>query len=69
MHVADEMDRATLPRAGQDPLDRRLEALVLVGHREADALEATGAKPTQEIEPERLGLCLADIDADHLPLR
>ena len=66
LHVSDEMDGASLPRAGEDTFDRFLEALVLIGHRETHPRQPSGAEPAQELEPERLALGLADIDADHL---
>ena len=43
-----------------------LKALVLIGHRETHPRQPSGAEPAQELEPERLALGLADIDADHL---
>ena len=46
-HVADEMDHAALPRAGQHARDRRLEALVFVGDCQADTGEpAQGRSPS-----------------------
>jgi hypothetical protein len=57
---------AALPRAGQDASDRVLEALVVVADGELDAVQAAGAQPAQKLGPERLGLDLAEVDADDL---
>ena len=37
-----------------------------VGDAQAHAVEAAGAQRAQELAPERLGLDLADVEADHL---
>src|ERR1035437_826735 len=54
LHCPDEVHGAALPRTRQDPLDRVLEALVLVGDRETDSLKAAGPERAQELNPERL---------------
>ena len=40
---------------------------MLVGDREAHAVQAALFQGAQELGPERAGLDLADIEADHLP--
>jgi hypothetical protein len=62
----DEVDRAALPRAAEHAGDRRLQALVAVGHAQADAVQAAATQIAEELAPERLGLDLADVEADHL---
>ena len=66
VHVADEVHGAALPGAAEHPGDRGLQPFVVVGDAQADAVEAAGAQRAQELEPERLGLDLADVEADHL---
>jgi hypothetical protein len=66
VHVPDEMDRAALPWAAEHAGDGVLEALVRVADAQADAVEAAAAERAQELAPERLGLDLADVEADHL---
>ena len=66
-HVASEVDGAALPRAAQHAGDRGLESLVLIGDREAHPVQAARLQRAQELDPERAGLDLADIQADHLP--
>lgn len=61
-----EVRGAALPRARQDTLDRVLEPFVVVRDRQAHALKATRSQGAQELDPERLRLDLADIEADHL---
>jgi hypothetical protein len=51
-----------LHRAG----DRALAALVVVGHDEPDALQAARLQRAQELQPEGLGLDLAEVQADDL---
>jgi hypothetical protein len=64
--VAQEMHGAALPRASKHLRDRRLEARVSVGDRELHAGQAALDQAAQEARPERLGLGLADVDADDL---
>jgi hypothetical protein len=66
MHRPDEMHGTALPRAGQDASDRGLQPLVVVGDHELHAVQAAGPERAQELRPERLGLDLAQVDADHL---
>jgi len=66
VHVSDEVDPAALPGAAEDPGDRRLQALVLVADREPHAIEPATDERSQELDPEGLGLRLADVDLDHL---
>ena len=66
-HVAQEMDGAALPRAAEHAGDRGLEPLVLVGDRQAHAIQPALLERAQELCPERARLDLADIQADHLP--
>ena len=66
MHIADEVHGAALPRAAEHPGDRVLEALVGVGDAQAHAVQAAAAQRSEELAPERLGLDLADVEADHL---
>lgn len=61
------MDGATLPGAGEDTFDRRLQAPVLVGDRKTHSREPSGHQIAQELDPEGLCLGLADVDPDHLP--
>jgi len=58
---------APLPWAREDSRDRRLEALVVVRDAEANATQTARAQATQELDPEGLGLDLAQVDPDHLP--
>jgi hypothetical protein len=66
VHVADGVDRAALPRAGQDAGDRGLQSLVRVGDDELDTVQATPLERQQELAPERARLDLADIQVEHL---
>lgn len=63
---SDEVDRAALPGTVEDPRNRRLQALVVIGDRELDPGQPAGPQLAQELDPEALGLVLADIDPDHL---
>ncbi len=67
VHIPDEMHGAALPRARQDTLDRVLQSFVMVGDRQAHPVKAACPQGADELDPERLGLDLADIKADHLP--
>jgi hypothetical protein len=53
-------------KTSRSAADRLLEALVGVGDAQADAVEAAALERAEELAPERLGLDLADIEADHL---
>ena len=66
-HVAQEVDGAALPRAAQHAGDRGFEPLVLIGDRQAHAVQPALLERAQELDPERAGLDLADVQADHLP--
>ena len=66
VHVADEVRRAALPGAGKHPLDRVPQAFVLVRDGQAHAPKPAGPQRAQELDPEGLGLDLAEIQADHL---
>jgi hypothetical protein len=59
--------RAALPRAAQDARDRGLESFVVIGDHQLHAAEAALLEAAEELGPERAGLDLADIQADHLP--
>ena len=49
----------------EDLPDRRAQALVAVGDAEPDTGQAAGSERPQELAPERFGLGLADVEADH----
>jgi hypothetical protein len=66
-HVPVEVDGAALPRTAEHLGDGGLEAGVGVGDHQLDPLQAAGAQRPQERPPERLGLGLAHVQADHLP--
>ncbi len=67
VHVAHEVHRAALPRTPEHPLDRRLEALVVVGDRQAHSGQAASSQGAQELDPEAARLHLAEVESDHLP--
>jgi hypothetical protein len=60
------MHDAALPGRAEHLADRVLEALVRVGDNQLHAREAALDERAEEVAPERLGLCLAAVDADHL---
>ena len=64
--VPEEVDRAALPGAAENLGDRRLQTAVGVGDRELNADQTALDEPSEEGSPERLGLGLADIDAQDL---
>ena len=64
--VAQEVHGAALPGRAEDLRDRRLQARVRVGDRELDADQAARDQRAQELAPERLGLGLADVEAEDL---
>jgi hypothetical protein len=66
VHVSDEVHTAALPRRVEDPRDRRLQALVMIADDQPQALQAAGPEAAQKLRPERLGLDLAEVQADHL---
>jgi len=61
------LTKCTVQRChGEHALDRVLEALVLVRDRKTDTLKPAGPQRAQELDPEGLGLDLADVQSDHL---
>lgn len=60
------MHAAALPRRVEDPRDRRLQAFVTIADDKPQTGQAAGAEAAQELDPERLGLDLAEVQADHL---
>ena len=64
--VSEEVHGAALPGAAEDLGDRGLQAGVGVGDGELDADQAARDQAREELGPERLGLGLADIDAEDL---
>ena len=65
-HVAQEVDSAALPGAAEHLGDGGLEAGVGVGDDQLHPLQPASAERAQERPPERLGLGLTNIQADHL---
>ena len=65
--VAEEVDGAALPGAPEHLGDRRLQAGVRVGDGQLHADQAARDQAAEELGPERLGLRLADVEADDLP--
>ena len=65
-HVAQEVHRAALPGDPENLGDRRLEAGVGIRDAEAHSGQPASAQGAQELAPEALGLCLADVEADDL---
>jgi hypothetical protein len=64
--VPEEMDGAALPGAAQHLRDRLLQARVGVGDTKPHPVQSTRPQTAQELAPERLGLGLANVQADHL---
>jgi hypothetical protein len=64
--VLEEVDGAALGGALEDLRDRGLRAGVGVADGELDADQAALDQSAQQAGPERFGLGLADIDAEHL---
>ena len=56
-----------LARRAQHLRQRRLQARVGVADRQLDADPSSGNEASEELAPERLGLGLADVQADDLP--
>ena len=54
--VAHEMHPAALPSRAEHPGDRRLDALVGIRDHQLDPGQAAPLEPTQELDPEGLGL-------------
>jgi hypothetical protein len=65
--VAQEVHGAALPRRAEGLGDRVLQPLVSVGDDQLHADQAAGDQAPDELRPERLGLRLADVQADDLP--
>ena len=65
---AEEVDGAALPGAAEHLADRLLQPGMRVRDDELDAAQAALDQAAQEAAPERLGLGLADVEADHLPV-
>jgi hypothetical protein len=65
--VAEEVHRAALPRRAEYLGQRRLQAGKRVADRERDADQVARDERAQELTPDRLGLRLADVEADDLP--
>jgi hypothetical protein len=64
--IAQEVDSAALPWAAEHLRQCRLQSRMGVGDRELHANQAALDQAAQELAPERLGLGLADIQADDL---
>ena len=62
------MDGAALPGAVERLRDRGLEPGVRVGDDQLHTVEPALDQAAEEAAPERLGLALADVEADHLPV-
>jgi hypothetical protein len=65
--IPEEVDGAALPGTAKMAGDRGLKALVGVGDDELHAAQAARDQRLEELAPERLGLRLADVDAEDLP--
>jgi len=57
---------AALPRRAENPGQRGLQAGMRVADRQLDADQAARDERPEELAPERLGLCLADVEATDL---
>ena len=64
--VPEEVHGAALPWRSEHLGQRRLEAGVGIGDRQLHPDQAAGDQAAQELAPERLGLGLADVEADDL---
>jgi hypothetical protein len=64
--VPEEVHEAALPGTAQEPGDRGLEGLVGVGDDQLHAAQPAREQRTHEVAPERLGLGLADVEAEDL---
>jgi hypothetical protein len=60
------MHTAALPRTREDARDRVRQPLVVIADGQAHAVQTAGPQRAQELRPERLGLDLAEVQADHL---
>jgi hypothetical protein len=56
LHIASEMDRATLPRHPKHAGDGVLEPLVLIGDAQLHASQPAAFETAQELDPEAAGL-------------
>jgi hypothetical protein len=65
--VAQEVHGAALPRRAEHLGDRVLQALVGIADDQLHADQAARDEVPEEVGPERLGLRLADVQADDLP--
>ncbi|GIU95168.1 MAG: hypothetical protein KatS3mg012_1625 [Gaiellaceae bacterium] len=66
--LAQDVHRAAPPGTAEHLRDRLLQPRVRVGHDQLDALKAALDERAQEAPPEGLGLALAHIQTDHLPV-
>ena len=64
--VAQEVHGAALPGAAEDLRDRRLQPACASEIASCDADQAALDQAAQEVGPERLGLGLADVEAENL---
>ncbi len=63
----EEPKKPALPATGREHArDRRLEPLMLIGDRQAHTIKTALLERAQKLGPERAGLDLPDIQADHL---
>ena len=62
------MHPAALPSGLEDLGDGRLDALVAVADDQLDTAQAPPVQAAQELGPERLGLGVPDLQAEHLAL-
>jgi hypothetical protein len=63
------VDGAALPGRAEHLADRVLQSFVRVGDDQRHAGQATLDHASEEVAPERLGLALAAVEADHLAPR
>ena len=66
--LAQEVDATALPGAAEHLPDRLLEAGVRIGDDELHSAQAALDQVAKEAAPEGLGLRLADVEGDHLPI-
>jgi hypothetical protein len=64
--VSEEVHGAALPGAAQHLRDRGLQGGVGIGDGELHAGQAARDQPAEEVGPKRLGLGLADVEAENL---
>ena len=65
--VAHEMYAAALPGSAEHLGDRCVQTLVRVGDHQLGAPQAAAGETAQELDPERLGLAVAERHAKYLP--